>query len=196
MTPRIVEEPPTLETLREYVRVSIAFVVDSHLRVEAPEQGLGGIRLVEESVEPSWVKDYDDPPQHSDDNVLDWPKRWDIKNWGVLSVFDGEQRVGGAIVAWKTDRLWFNEGRDDLASLFDIRVAPEHRRTGIGSLIFDAVIDWAKQRGCTELKIETQNINVRACRFYVSRGCALSAINRHAYSDFPGEVQLIWRRKL
>jgi len=193
MTLRIVEEPPTLATLHEYLTVSIAFVVDSQLRLDSPESGSGGMPLVEEPVDPPWVKDYDAQPQDSDDYVLNWPNRWNIKNWGVISAFDGHERVGGALIAWKTDGLSFTEGRDDLAALFDIRVAPERRRDGIGSLVFDHVVAWAKQRGITELKIETQNINVRACRFYANRGCSLSAINHEAYPEFPDEVQMIWR---
>jgi len=42
------------------------------------------------------------------------------------------------------------------------------------------------------LKVETQNINVPACRFYEKQGCHLSSINRNAYKAFPEEVELIW----
>ncbi len=49
---------------------------------------------------------------------------------------------------------------------------------------------------CAELKIETQNINVPACRFYARQGCRLSAIVSHAYAEFPDEIQLIWRLAL
>ena len=46
------------------------------------------------------------------------------------------------------------------------------------------------------MKIETQNINVPACRFYARQGCRLSAIVSHAYAEFPDEIQLIWRLAL
>ena len=49
-------------------------------------------------------------------------------------------------------------GRDDLAVLWDIRVSPPERGTGVGSALFRAAEDWAGTRGCTWLKIETQNI--------------------------------------
>ena len=46
------------------------------------------------------------------------------------------------------------------------------------------------------MEVETQNINVSACRFYARQGCVLSAVNRFAYPELPDEVQLIWRKDL
>jgi hypothetical protein len=40
--------------------------------------------------------------------------------------------------------------------------------------------------------VETQNINVPACRFYARQGCVLGAIHPDAYPDLPDEVQLLW----
>jgi hypothetical protein len=42
------------------------------------------------------------------------------------------------------------------------------------------------------LKIETQNSNVAACRFYAREGCQLRGIHPGAYADFPDEIQLLW----
>ena len=52
------------------------------------------------------------------------------------------------------------------------------------------------RHGCRDLKVETQNINVAACRFYAARGCRLREVNADAYPGLPGEVQFIWRRQL
>jgi len=46
------------------------------------------------------------------------------------------------------------------------------------------------------LKIETQNVNVPACRFYQKTGCALGTSDRFAYPGQPGEVQLLWWKAL
>jgi hypothetical protein len=51
-------------------------------------------------------------------------------------------------------------------------------------------------KGCFRLKVETQNINVPACRFYVKQGCVLGAIHRFAYPEFPDEAQLLWYKDL
>jgi ribosomal protein S18 acetylase RimI-like enzyme len=96
------------------------------------------------------------------------------------------------VVAWSTPGVHLLDGRDDVAVLWDIRVSPAHRGTGVGSALFRAAESWAAARGCDWLKIETQNINVRACRFYRRMGCTLGAIDRFAYPELPDEVQLLW----
>ena len=49
MTVEIREEPSS--ALTEYARVPIAFEVRERLVIDAPDAGLGGLRLVAESVE-------------------------------------------------------------------------------------------------------------------------------------------------
>jgi ribosomal protein S18 acetylase RimI-like enzyme len=87
-------------------------------------------------------------------------------------------------------------GRDDVAVLWDIRVSPRERGSGIGSALFRAAGDWASARGCRRFKIETQNVNVPACRFYQKMGCTLGAIDRFTYAGQPDEVQLLWWKTL
>jgi ribosomal protein S18 acetylase RimI-like enzyme len=87
-------------------------------------------------------------------------------------------------------------GRDDIAVLWDIRVSPEARGAGLGSALFQATAGWAVARGCEWLRVETQNVNVAACRFYQKMGCTLGAIDRFAYPDLPDEVQLLWWKAL
>ena len=45
------------------------------------------------------------------------------------------------------------------------------------------------------MKIETQNVNVPACRFYAQQGCHLGAILRYGYAGCPEvahEAMLLW----
>jgi hypothetical protein len=44
--------------------------------------------------------------------------------------------------------------------------------------------------------VETQNVNVGACRFYVAQGCSLGSAHRYAYENHPDEVQLLWYKDL
>lgn len=88
------------------------------------------------------------------------------------------------------------DGRPDVAALWDIRVRPDRRGTGTGTLLFRAAEAWARQRGCRVLKAETQNTNLAACRFYQRMGTTLSSVDRFAYPELPDEVQLIWRQDL
>ena len=177
--------------LDEYGRVSIAFEVASVLELEVRGGGLGGIALAERALECRYVKDYDviEGPRQ-------WARRFDLSRWGSFAALVGGRRVGGALVAFHTKNVHILEERNDLAALWDIRVAPEMRGKGIGGQLFQAALSWASRRGCLLFKIETQNINVPACRFYARQGCELGGIHRFAYPDFPAEVQLLWYKQL
>jgi GNAT superfamily N-acetyltransferase len=188
---RIVEE--TQEVLPDYAKVSIAFRVETRFRVELAENGLAGVKLIEEPVEKPFIKDYD---AYSEDRPLQWAQRFDLSSWGFLSAFVDEQRVGGAAIAWKTPEVFMLEGREDLACLWDLRVSPGFRGQGVGQQLFAQAIEWSKKRNCRLFKVETQNINVPACRFYARRGCHLGAFNLHAYPEAMNETQLIWYRRI
>jgi GNAT superfamily N-acetyltransferase len=86
--------------------------------------------------------------------------------------------------------------RRDVALLWDLRVAPDVRGRGVGTALFRAAERWAQAKYCTVLEVETQDINVPACRFYARMGCRLGAIDAHAYVEFPNEVQLLWTKRL
>ncbi|MEO7658258.1 MAG: GNAT family N-acetyltransferase [Pyrinomonadaceae bacterium] len=145
---------------------------------------------MEEPVE-SYHKDYD-----AHERPSTWRSRFDTSNWGIFAAFDGENRIGGATAAWKTPYLEMLEDRDDLVCLWDLRVHPGHRNRGVGRRLFESVVAWALKRQCTELKVETQDINVDACRFYARQGCELRGMNKNAYPPELNEVQLLWYRNL
>ena len=175
----------TMAVLGEYAKVSIAFMVASKY-VAVPNECAAGWTLREEPVDPPWIKDYDggEPPTR-------W-LRWDNTNWRILSAFSGDERVGGAIVVHDSPQLDFLEGRNDLAALWDIRVQPEWRGSGVGTTLFENVVRYAKRVGCIELKIETQDVNVKACDFYLKQGCRLVNIIPDAYPGWPEEVEFDW----
>ena len=102
--------------------------------------------------------------------------------------------IGGATIAFRTPQVHMLGGRDDLAVLWDIRVHPDYRRSGVGTALFAEAAKWSRERDCKHLKIETQNINVPACRFYTQQGCCLGEINRFAYNvpQVAHEVMLVW----
>lgn len=177
---KIIEETPA--ELAEYEKVPIAFRVETQFLIGR------GFELIESRIEP-FIKDYD---ANESERPTKWSKRFDISRWGILSAFDGEQRVGGAAIAWNTPEVSMLEGREDLASLWDLRVHPDYRKKGVGRQLFSSSVEWARARNCRQLKIETQNINVPACRFYARQGCELKEINKNAYDEALNEIQLIW----
>ena len=191
MSWHIVEQP--LSQFTEHASVPISFQVISRLDVSAIESGLSGLAMREQIVERPYIKDYDDDAEEGPEH---WCERWDLSKWVILAAFYGEKRVGGAVLAFDTDNLDMLEGRKDLMVLWDLRVHPEHRRQGVGGRLFRASEDWALARSCLQIKVETQNINVAACRFYANQGCVLRASHRFAYPKFPDEVQLLWYKDL
>lgn len=187
------EEPIARLDEHASISISIAFEVDRVLDVFVRDRGLGGFELRERQLAAPYVKDYD---AIAGGRPESWGREFDVSNWGLLLARVDGRRSGGAVIAVKTPGLHMLEGRDDLAVLWDIRIAPEMRGRGIGSALFARAEEWARSRACRVLKVETQNVNVAACRFYAGRGCELRAIHRFAYPKLPDEVQLLWYKNL
>ena len=130
MTIEVNEEPTS--TLAEYAQVSIAFDVTKVLDVVAAADERGKFKLSERVIGIAYVKNYDgfdgEGPSH-------WPTRFDVSHWGLFAATQRGRRVGGAVVAFRSDGLTMLENRQDLAVLWDIRVALQDRRQGVGSCL-------------------------------------------------------------
>ena len=175
----------------EYAAVPIAFEVTSGL-VAHRESSNDPFVLSERSVDPPYVKNYD----AISDRPGDWAGRFDTSRWVMFLARPGNECLGGAAIAVRTPGLDMLERRDDLAVLWDIRIAPAHRRRGIGRALLASAESWARGQGCVELKVETQNINVSACRLYASAGYTLRVVREDAYPQCPGEAQFLWYKPL
>lgn len=178
------------ECLPDYSKVPISFMVRSILEVELISGGLGGLLLRERPVESPYLYDYD-----REEAPTRWSRQFDLTNWGFFLAGDSQAPMGAATVAFDTPGVHMLEGRKELAVLWDIRVHPDARRQGVGAALFRAAVEWARERGCTQLKVETQTHNVGACQFYVRMGCHLGAIHRYAYAGDPataGETMVLW----
>ena len=175
--------------LDEYALVPVAFQVREVFDV-AP-RGSDEFALTARALVDAYVKDYD-----ASYGPAEWPHRFDVSNWAFFSAFERGMRIGGATVAGHTPVFDMLDGRHDLATLWDIRVSPTARRTGVGAALFRATADWAAAHGYRCIRIETQNINVAACRFYMQQGCVLGAAHSGVYPGLPEEVQLLWYKDL
>jgi GNAT superfamily N-acetyltransferase len=179
--------------LPDYARIPIAFDVEDVLDVAINPDSDGSWPLASRRLDVPYRKDYD---AHPGETPVDWALRFDLSHWGLFLARISGRTVGGAAVTAAAPDVIMLEGRRDLALLWDIRVVPEARGQGVGSLLFQAAERWARERGCRQLKVETQNINVPACRFYARRGCSLRAVSHGAYEGLPDEVQLLWYKDL
>lgn len=183
-----------VDRLPELAAISIAFGTDRILEVRPAPEAPTGFVLSERQLARPFEKDYDLLPG---EGPASWSGRYDTSQWGLLVARRGPNDwIGGAVIAWNTPGLAMLEGRRDLAVLWDLRVAPSARRGGVGRALFRAATDWARQHGCRELRVETQNVNPAACRFYAAQGCRLSAVRIAAYPDLPDEVQLLWSQSI
>ena len=170
---------PTAFDVREVVDLAAARPGDSLVRTRP--------------IAAPWRKDYDTMPGNE---PLGWPARFDVRSWIHLAAYDGESRVGGAIVVAEPGAVAELEGRAGSAVLWDLRVAPSARRNGIGRALLAAAEDAARRAGGRELDVETQDVNVPACRLYGGNGFSLAAVVPEAYPEAPGEAKLLWSKRL
>ena len=184
---RVVVRQEPLSALSDYGSVPIAFTTTTVLKVEWIANGLGGVRMVEAPLGQPLTKDFD-----ADEPVTHWRRFGNISHWGIFAAFSDEHRVGGAVVAHNSPGIHMLEGREDLAVLWDLRVHPSVRRSGVGTRLLDRAIQCARASGCSFLKVESQNTNPAACRFYAKRGLHLGGLRRGVYPEYPDEVQLLW----
>ena len=181
-----------VQCLNRYATIPIRFTVESVLRVDDIDGGLGGLLLREQKLDEPYVRDYDEYEQ--EELSARWVKRFDVANWAFFLAFDGDKPVAGATIACRSPNVIMLDGRNDLALLWDIRVHPERRREGMGTSLFRHAVQWAREKHYRQLKVETQNINVPACKFYAANGCRLGGIRRHVYPDprCAHETMLLW----
>ena len=96
----------------------------------------------------------------------------------------------GRDVGLATGRGW--EGRDDVAGLFGMWVAPESRRLGIGQGLVDAVVGWARSAGYARVLLDVADGNIPASRLYGSRGFEANGVT----GSLPAPRQHILERQM
>lgn len=187
----IIEAP--VSSLAEMAAISIAFTARTVYKVEEYQTNSKQFNLIEDYLDVPVRKDYD---SLAGNKPMDWMQQFDLSNWGLFFAIEDGHKIGGALVAFNTPGIDMLEERNDLAVLWDIRIKEEYRGRGIGKELFYKVMDWAVQKGCRELKIETQNNNPTAVKFYQSMGCHLSKVFYNAYPECPDEHMLLFYLKL
>ncbi|ANF97479.1 GNAT family N-acetyltransferase [Paenibacillus bovis] len=80
------------------------------------------------------------------------------------------------------------------AFIEDLGICQSWRQKGIGSLLLDQAIEWARQNKLIGLALETQDVNLSACRFYARKGFVIGGIDTMLYSKFSTahEKAIFW----
>lgn len=187
-------DPHSPLDLRRYASIPIAYQTETILRI-IPQggSGLDGLRLIEEQIDPPYLKDYD--RMGGDTGPASWVKELGPENLVLYLAEKDGRAAGGFALMPDTSGFFLHEGRPDLALLWDLRVLPELRFREIGRSLFQFAVAVARAHDCRQMKIETQTTNPAACRFYAAMGCTLGAIHRYAYAAIPQaaqEAMLLW----
>lgn len=174
---------------KEYDTIPMQVNVNSHYELERINNGLGGILLKEVPVKP-YTRDFSEYAK-----ATKFSEKFDITNWAFFMAFDDEKPIGAVTIVSRTPDIRMLDGRDDLTVLWDIRVDDKYKHQGIGQKLFDLAVEWSRSNGFKQMKIECQNNNVPACKFYHKQGAILRKIDEYAYIDDTEsafEVQFIW----
>ena len=63
--------------------------------------------------------------------------------------------------------------------LQDLVVTSAQRSTGVGRRLLEAATDWARERGCTHLELDSGNARKDAHRFYLAQGMERQSLVFH-----------------
>jgi ribosomal protein S18 acetylase RimI-like enzyme len=111
--------------------------------------------------------------------------------WEVVETLEDKRIVGILDVEL---REWNNT-----AWIWNIMLDDSVRRHGLGSVLIQRTIDWARQNQVRAIMLETQTNNLPACRFYQKLGFELIGINEVFYTNQDterDEIALFWAYRL
>jgi streptothricin acetyltransferase len=100
--------------------------------------------------------------------------------------------IHGSVVGYvAVSRCW-----NGCAQIDDIMISRPHRGSGLGRALMNEAVSWAKEKKLPIVRLETQDTNVPACRFYERYGFKLGGFDRYLYdaleADERGETALFW----
>ena len=78
--------------------------------------------------------------------------------------------LDGQVVGWAHVHAYPLPEMDFHADLGGLVVDEAHRSTGLGKALLAAAEDWARSKGCAELRVRSNVIRLEAHRFYETNG--------------------------
>lgn len=83
--------------------------------------------------------------------------------------------------------------------IWEFHVRPEYQGQGIGRRMMDALAETGRAAGMRTMRVETQNTNVPAIRFYRKAGFGIESVDVSFYTNDDlnsGEVAIFMKRRL
>lgn len=163
------------DILQDVNKCDSSFTVDSKLVLRA-ENGIIYYSVV--NVEPHQKRIVFDEKDH--------PSYISNPNKTIYFAYVDGQLAGqiGVIKYWNA-YAWIDDFVVDL----------HFRRLGVGRAMMQRVVNWAKVRQLPGIMLETQDINVPACRFYENFGFRLYGFDTYLYKGLnpnTDEIALYW----
>jgi len=171
----------TLENMNDINKANDSFNVIGRI-IPTYENGIWS--YVEELYSNPYEKKYDD----EDIIHYDYQKYANDNDYAIYFYYCDSKCVGQIILHSNWNKYSFIE---------DISVLRDYRGKGIGRALINTAIEWAKQNNLCGLMLETQDINLLACRFYNNLGMKIGAVDNMLYANFPTceEKAIFWYLK-
>ncbi|MBC6973148.1 GNAT family N-acetyltransferase [Bacillus sp. Xin] len=174
-----------LEDLNEFPEIDDSFTVDSKLVLSLEAMG----HQIEYTVQdiPGFEKNYsEDIYKEEQENDLDYSEYVNNPDKIIYLAFINCQMIGMIIVK----KNW-----NGFAYVEDIKVDKQFRQFGVGRKLIERAKYWAQTGKMLGIMLETQNNNVRACKFYESCGFVIGGFDFLVYkgiNEQSDEVAIYW----
>lgn len=163
------------DTLNHINRCDASFTVDAKLVVSAED---GRISYTVANVSP-YTKQYDT-------TETDYKTFISSPDKTIFFAFVDDELAGQVRIM----KYW-----NGYAYIDDVAVDAKFRRQGVGRVLVERAIEWAKSKGFPGLMLETQNNNVAACKLYERCGFELRGFDTYLYKGLnpnTDEIALYW----
>jgi ribosomal protein S18 acetylase RimI-like enzyme len=119
----------------------------------------------------------------------DYSKYIKNKEKVIYLYYDGDICIGQIILI----KYW-----NKYAYIQDICISKDYRKKGIGHKLMDQAVKWTKDKKLKGIMLETQDVNLAACKFYQKYGFILGGVDTMLYSNFDNAEQkaLFWYYKI
>ncbi|MGA9288738.1 MAG: GNAT family N-acetyltransferase [Anaerobacillus sp.] len=118
------------------------------------------------------------------DDKLDWSQYIRSEEKALFLAYQNNVCIGQVRIIRDQNRFCYIE---------NIATVKEYRQHGIGNQLLNQAEEWAKKHQLIGMSLETQDDNLRACRFYVNQGFILGGADTLKQSVNPTiETTLYW----